>query len=86
VTAKCTSLLQTRPLVREGATQRDDRKYPTLIHTNLVVGLRWEPDSKRNWPTDRRSQYYLKLDRKSGALYFGRDATTILESILPPSF
>jgi hypothetical protein len=31
VTANCTSQLQTRPLVREGALQHDDRKCPTVM-------------------------------------------------------
>jgi hypothetical protein len=31
VTANCTSKLQTRPLVREGVPQHDDRKCTTVI-------------------------------------------------------
>jgi hypothetical protein len=28
---------------------------------NLVMGLKWGPDTKLNWPTDHRSQYDLNL-------------------------
>jgi hypothetical protein len=50
----CTSKLQTHPLVREGATHQETRNRQTE-NKNLVMGSRWEPDTKTDWPTDRRS-------------------------------
>jgi hypothetical protein len=61
VTANCKSTLQTSPLVREGVPQHEDRKCPTVIK-NPVVGPKWGPNTKTNWPTDRRSQYNLNLN------------------------
>jgi hypothetical protein len=62
VTANCTSRLETRPLVREGAPQHEDRKCPTVIK-NLVVGPKWGPATKMDWLTDRRSKYNLNLSQ-----------------------
>jgi hypothetical protein len=45
---------QTRPLVREGASQEQDRKCHTC-DKDLVVSPRWELCSKTDWPADRRS-------------------------------
>jgi hypothetical protein len=47
--------LQTRLLIREGSSQHENRKYPT-DNKNFVVGLRWVPDTKTDWPTDRQVQ------------------------------
>jgi hypothetical protein len=50
----CTSRFQTRPLIREGAPLQETG----ICHAeknNLVMGFRWEPDTKIEWPTDRRS-------------------------------
>jgi hypothetical protein len=52
--ASSTYKRQTRPLVREGAPQEQDRN----CHANnedLVVSPRWVFYSKRDWPADRRS-------------------------------
>jgi hypothetical protein len=54
VTANCRSKLQTRPLVREGIPQHDDRKCPTVIKI-------WSWDTKTDWPTERRSQNNFNL-------------------------
>jgi hypothetical protein len=48
------SKLQTRPLIKEGATYEETRNRQTG-NKNLVMGSRWEPDTKTDWPTDRRS-------------------------------
>jgi hypothetical protein len=45
---------QTRPLVREGAPQEQDRNCHTS-NKYLVVIPRWVLCSKTDWPTDRRS-------------------------------
>jgi hypothetical protein len=52
VTANCTSKLQTRPLVREGAPQHEDRKCPTVKI--------WS-DTKTGWSTARRSRSNLNV-------------------------
>jgi hypothetical protein len=49
----CTSKLQTHPLVREGASHKATRNRQT--ERNLVTSYRLEPDTKTDWPTDRRS-------------------------------
>jgi hypothetical protein len=46
--------LQTRPLVREGAQHQETRNRQTE-KKNLVMGSRWEPDTKTDWLTDCRS-------------------------------
>jgi hypothetical protein len=51
------SKLQTRPLVREGATkitrpQLSERNFKEK--EKLVLGPRWAPDTKTVWPTDCR--------------------------------
>jgi hypothetical protein len=61
VTANCTSKLQARPLVREGAPQHEDRKCPTVIKTWSWASDRG-PDTKTDWPADRRSQYNFNLN------------------------
>jgi hypothetical protein len=48
------SKLQTHPLVREGALHQETCNCQTE-NKNLVMGSRWEPDTKTDWPTDRRS-------------------------------
>jgi hypothetical protein len=45
---------QTRPLVREGAPQEQDRNCHTS-NKDLVVSPKWVLYSKRNCPADRRS-------------------------------
>jgi hypothetical protein len=45
---------QTRPLVREGAAQEQDRNCLTC-NKDLVVSPRWVLCSKTDWPADRRS-------------------------------
>jgi hypothetical protein len=54
IRSNCTSKLQTHPLVRVGAAQQETRNYQTK-NKNLVVGSRWGPDTKTDWPTERRS-------------------------------
>jgi hypothetical protein len=46
---------QTRPLVREGAPQEQDRNYCHTSNKDLVVSPKWVLYSKTDWPTDRRS-------------------------------
>jgi hypothetical protein len=52
------SVLQARPLVREGATKIT---YPQLSEGSfmererLIAGPRWVPDNWTDWPTDFRS-------------------------------
>jgi hypothetical protein len=49
------SKLQTRPLVREGATKEQIRnlsKRNFKEKEKLVAGPRWVPDTKTDWPTD----------------------------------
>jgi hypothetical protein len=48
------SKLQTNPLVREGVPHQETRNRQTE-NKNLVLGPRWEPDTKADWPTNRRS-------------------------------
>jgi hypothetical protein len=48
----CTNKLQMHPLVREGGTHQETRNRQTE-NKNLVMGSRWEPDTKTDWPTDR---------------------------------
>jgi hypothetical protein len=45
---------QTRPLVREGAPQEQDRNCHTS-NKDLVVSPKWVLCSKTDWPADRRS-------------------------------
>jgi hypothetical protein len=45
---------QTRPLVREGAPQEQDRNCHTS-NKYLVVSPKWVLYSKTDWPADRRS-------------------------------
>jgi hypothetical protein len=49
----CTSKLQTHPLLREGV-QHQETHSCHIENKSLVIGSRWEPDTKA-WPTDRRS-------------------------------
>jgi hypothetical protein len=44
---------QTRPLVREGAPQEEDRNCHTS-NKDLVVSPKWVLYSKKDWPADRR--------------------------------
>jgi hypothetical protein len=54
-----TDKLQTRPLVREGASQEENCKclkvFSMKVKENLVVGPKWWPDTRTDWPTDSRS-------------------------------
>jgi hypothetical protein len=47
---------QTRPLVREGAQQEQDRHCHTS-NKDPVVSPKWVLYSKTDWPADRRSQH-----------------------------
>jgi hypothetical protein len=47
------SKLQAHSLVREGAPHQEARNYQTEKKI-LVMGYSWEPDTKIDWPTDRR--------------------------------
>jgi hypothetical protein len=47
------SKLQTHTLVREGAPQQETCNCHAE-NKNLVMGSRWEPDIKTDWPTDCR--------------------------------
>jgi hypothetical protein len=51
--------LQIRPLEREGAPLQPTRICLKMMikEDKLVAGPRWLPDTKIDWPTDRRSQY-----------------------------
>jgi hypothetical protein len=42
-------------------------------NTNLVIGPRWEPEPKTDWPTERRSQNNLNLNL-SLALKYGHES------------
>jgi hypothetical protein len=51
------SKLQTRPLVREGATKITNTQLSEgnfKEKEKLVTGPRWAPDTKTDWPTDCR--------------------------------
>jgi hypothetical protein len=50
----CASTLQIHPLVREGATHQETRNCQ-YRKKNLVMSSRWEPATKIECPTDRRS-------------------------------
>jgi hypothetical protein len=50
----CSGKAQTHPLVREGAPQQESRNCQT-DNKNLVMGSRWEPETKTDWPTNLRS-------------------------------
>jgi hypothetical protein len=52
--SNCTSKLQTHPLVRQGAPHQETGNCQTE-NKDLVIGSRWEPDTKTHWPTDHRS-------------------------------
>jgi hypothetical protein len=52
--ASSTYKRQTRPLVREGAPQEQNRNCHTS-NKDLVVSLKWVLYSKTDWPADRRS-------------------------------
>jgi hypothetical protein len=52
--ASSTYKRQTRPLIREGAPQEQDRNSHTS-NKDLVVSPRWVLFSKSDWPADRRS-------------------------------
>jgi hypothetical protein len=58
--SNCMSKLQTNPLVREGAQHQEPQNF-LAEKKNLVMSSRWEPDTKIDWPTDRRSHFNLKL-------------------------
>jgi hypothetical protein len=51
--------LQTRPLVREGATEEVNRKHFKIfsmeVKEKLVAGSGWWPDTNTDWPTNRQS-------------------------------
>jgi hypothetical protein len=51
--SNCTSKLHTRPFVRVAAPHQETRNCQTE-NKNLVMGSRWEPDTKIDWPTYRR--------------------------------
>jgi transposase len=44
----------------EGALHREERKY--LSNKELKIKLKWGPETKMNWPTDRRVLYNLKFN------------------------
>jgi hypothetical protein len=66
------SKLQTRPLVREGATNPELSKEKFKEKEKLIVGPRWVPDIKTDWPTG-----YL-TSRRTGRLTVGRNVTLTL--------
>jgi hypothetical protein len=49
------------PLVREGAPLQETRNRQKE-NRNLVMGSRWESDTKTDWPTDRRSQHNFNFN------------------------
>jgi hypothetical protein len=53
------SIDETCPLVREGTPHQQTQNCLKIIkkREELVVGTRLVPDTKRDWPTDRRSLY-----------------------------
>jgi hypothetical protein len=57
--SNCTDKLQTRPLVREGAVQEENRKCLKVFSMNVkekfVMASKWWHDTRTDWPTDRRS-------------------------------
>jgi hypothetical protein len=58
--------LQTRPLVREGAPITKICKCIKIISKiekeKLVMGLRWWPGTRTDWPTDRQSLGNIVFD------------------------
>jgi hypothetical protein len=54
------SKLQTHPLVRESAPHQEPRNCQTE-NKNLVMVSRWEPDTKTDWPTHRRSYIHFNF-------------------------
>jgi hypothetical protein len=60
--------IQTRPLVREGAPEKQDRNYQRII--NIQMGL----DTKIYWLTDRQSQCDFDFDFRVEA---GSNASTV---------
>jgi hypothetical protein len=57
------SKLQIHPLVSEDALQHEGSKFPKE-KKNLVMGPRWGLATKKDWPTDRRSQNNLNLNQR----------------------
>jgi hypothetical protein len=56
--SNCTSELQTHPLVREGAQHQETRSCQ-----KIKLGSRWEPDTKRDWPTHLRSKINVNFNQ-----------------------
>jgi hypothetical protein len=50
--SNCMSKLQANPLVREGVPHQETLNCQ---RKNLVICTRWEPDTKMDWPIERRS-------------------------------
>jgi hypothetical protein len=73
VSANCTGKLQTCPLVREGAEQREDRKCPTVIQI-----WSYAPDGG---PTPRRTER-----RSQDNFYFALNTHATIEELLGASF
>jgi hypothetical protein len=48
--SNCTSKVQVRPLVREGAQNQETRSCQ-VEKKNLVISSRWELDTKTGWPS-----------------------------------
>jgi hypothetical protein len=53
---------QTRPVVRGGAPQKQDRNYQTGLNIYLVSSPRWGSIPRLNWLTDRQSQCDFDFD------------------------
>jgi hypothetical protein len=52
---------QTISLLREDATHKDTSNYSKVIK-NVILGPRWLNDTKRDWPTGRRSLHNFDFD------------------------
>jgi hypothetical protein len=55
--------LQTHSLVMEGTPHKKEPQMSTgnWKEKNLVAGPRWVPDTKTDWPNDRKSSYKFDL-------------------------
>jgi hypothetical protein len=55
------STKKTDPTSRQRGRPRQDTSNCQTENKNLSMSCKWEPDTKTDWPTDRRSQNSLNL-------------------------
>jgi hypothetical protein len=77
------SKLQTHPLVREGAPYQETRNRQR-DKRNLVMGSRWDPDTKTDWPTDWK--YSVTASHCSAQKMTPRGWKSIVTFCSPPLF